>query len=48
VAAHRVGTIADTWSFDIFSGGSSANELSFRNFDLEFLQECGLFGHFLA
>jgi hypothetical protein len=42
------GESACAWSFDIFSGGSSANELSFRNFDLEFLQECGLFGHFLA
>jgi site-specific recombinase XerD len=39
---------AGVWSFYIFSGGGSANELCFRDFDLEFLQECGLFGHFLA
>jgi hypothetical protein len=36
------------WSFYIFSGGDSAKELFFRHCDLEFLQERGLFGHFLA
>jgi hypothetical protein len=36
------------WSFYIFSSGSSADELFFRDLDLEFLQKFGVFDHFLA
>ena len=36
------------WSFYIFSGGGSADELFFRDFDPEFFQEFGGFVHFLA
>jgi hypothetical protein len=36
------------WSFYIFSGGGSADELFFRDFDPEFFQEFGVFVHFLA
>jgi hypothetical protein len=36
------------WSFYIFSGCGSADELFFGNFDLEFFQEFGVVGHFLA
>jgi hypothetical protein len=36
------------WSFYIFSGGGTADELFFRDFDLELFQEFGVFGHFLA
>ena len=36
------------WSFYIFSSGSCADELFFRDFDLEFFQEFGVFSHFLA
>ena len=32
----------------IFPGGGSANELFFRDFDLEVSREFGVFGHFLA
>src|ERR1019366_3689993 len=39
---------ADDWSFYIFSGGGSADELFFRDFDPEFFQEVGVFVHFLA
>jgi hypothetical protein len=38
----------DIWSFYIFSGGGTADELFFREFDLEFFQEFGVFVHFLA
>src|ERR1039458_10710586 len=38
----------DGWSFYIFSGGGSADELFFRDFDPEFFQEVGGFVHFLA
>jgi hypothetical protein len=36
------------WSFYICSGGGTADELFFREFDLEFFQEFGVFVHFLA
>jgi hypothetical protein len=36
------------WSFYICSGGDTADELFFRQFDLEFFQEFGVFVHFLA
>jgi len=36
------------WSFYILSGGGAADELFFRDFDLEFFQEFGVFVHFLA
>src|ERR1035437_8373783 len=36
------------WSFYICSGGGTADELFFRQFDLEFFQEFGVFVHFLA
>ena len=36
------------WSFYIFSSGSRADELFFRDFELEFFQEFGVFVHFLA
>jgi hypothetical protein len=39
---------ARLWSFYIFSGGGTADELFFRDFDLELFQEFGVFGHFLA
>jgi hypothetical protein len=39
---------ARTWSFYILSGGGTADELVFGDFDLEFFQEFGVFGHFLA
>jgi hypothetical protein len=39
---------AGGWSFYIFSGCGSADELFFGNFDLEFFQEFGVVGHFLA
>jgi hypothetical protein len=39
---------ARPWSFYIFSGCGSADELFFGNFDLEFFQEFGVVGHFLA
>jgi hypothetical protein len=42
------GGTACPWSFYILSSGSCANELFFRDFDLEFFQEFGVFGHFLA
>src|ERR1039458_3735355 len=37
---------AGGWSFYIFSGCGSADELFFGNFDLEFFQEFGVVGHF--
>ena len=40
--------LASSWSFYIFSSGSCADELLFRDFDLEFFQQFGVFGHFLA
>jgi len=40
--------LAGAWSFYIFSSGSSADELFFRDLDLEFLQKFGVFDHFLA
>jgi len=40
--------MSDPWSFYTFSGGGSANELFFRDFDLEVSREFGVFGHFLA
>src|ERR1035437_2145298 len=36
------------WSFYICSGGGTADELFFRQFDLEFFQEFGVFVLFLA
>jgi hypothetical protein len=39
---------AGIWSFYICSGGGTADELFFREFDLEFFQEFGVFVHFLA
>jgi hypothetical protein len=36
------------WSFYIFSGSGSADELLFCCLELEFLQKFGVFGHFLA
>src|SRR5450759_2052091 len=42
------GASACHWSFYIFSSGSSADELFFRDLDLEFLQKFGVFDHFLA
>jgi hypothetical protein len=42
------GESAGSWSFYIFSGCGSADELFFGNFDLEFFQEFGVVGHFLA
>jgi hypothetical protein len=39
---------ARTWSFYIISGGGSADGLFFRDFELEFFQEFGVFSHFLA
>src|SRR5574337_664396 len=36
------------WGFYILSGGGSANELLFVDVYLEFLQEFGVLGHFLA
>ena len=47
-APHRGGRKARRWSFYIFSSGSCADELFFRDFDLEFFQEFGVFDHFLA
>ena len=44
----RVDTRVDAWSFYIFSGGGTADELFFRDFDLEFLQKFGVVRHFLA
>jgi hypothetical protein len=42
------GAFACHWSFYICSGGGTADELFFRQFDLEFFQEFGVFVHFLA
>jgi hypothetical protein len=42
------GQRACPWSFYIFSGGGSADELFFRDFDPEFFQEFGGFVHFFA
>ena len=39
---------ARLWSFYIFSCDGGSDELSFRDFDLEFFQEFGVFGHFLT
>ena len=39
---------AHGWSFYIFSGSGSADELFFRDLDLEFFEEFGVVGHFLA
>ena len=36
------------WSFYIFSGGGTADELFFRDFNFEFFQEFGMFSHFLT
>ena len=36
------------WSFYIFSSGGSANELFFRDFDLELFEKFWALGHFLA
>src|ERR1035437_8379553 len=41
-------SFARIWSFYILSGGGTANELFFGDLDLEFFQEFGVFGHFLA
>jgi hypothetical protein len=40
--------MAEVWSFYIFSCDGGSDELSFRDFDLEFFQEFGVFGHFLT
>jgi hypothetical protein len=44
----KTGQEACPWSFYICSGGGTADELFFREFDLEFFQEFGVFVHFLA
>ena len=41
-------TLSCSWSFYIFSCDGGSDELSFRDFDLEFFQEFGVFGHFLT
>jgi len=38
----------DPWSFYIFSGSGTADELLFRDFDLELRQKFGVFRHLLA
>ena len=46
---HRAGGLTiRRWSFYIFSGGSTADKLLFRGFDLEFLQKFGIFRHLLT
>src|ERR1019366_9321532 len=44
----RCPSCARIWSFYIFSCDGGSDELSFRDFDLEFFQEFGVFGHFLT
>ena len=41
-------SVARPWSFYIFSCDGGSDELSYRDFDLEFFQEFGVFGHFLT